>query len=286
MSGEQMKSVANIFEQMLAQVLSPGNTAISQLNLLSENDLQRIRQWNSHTPKLYDRTIHDAIHDQALSGPDREAVSAWDGSLTFSELDGLASKLACHLRMQGVGPEVRVALCFDKSVSSALFLLSLLSLSQRSRRPVQKYTMDYVEGICVRLCDDSGADSCKKWNIVAMLGVMKAGGAFVPLDPTHPTSRLQRLIESVKAAVVLCSPSRAEALRPIANTLIPLCADTLEGLSDPAEGVDLASGVTSQNAAYVLFTSGSTGEPKVCFQSVSNVEHEDKMRRPHEKLHF
>ncbi|OKP14387.1 Nonribosomal peptide synthetase 1 [Penicillium subrubescens] len=216
MSGEQMKSVANIFEQMLAQVLSPGNTAISQLNLFSENDLQRIRHWNSHTPKLYDRTIHDAIHDQALSGPDREAVSAWDGSLTFSELDGLASKLACHLRMQGVGPEVRVALCFDKS----------------------------------------------KWNIVAMLGVMKAGGAFVPLDPTHPTSRLQRLIESVKAAVVLCSPSRAEALRPIANTLIPLCADTLEGLSDPAEGVDLASGVTSQNAAYVLFTSGSTGEPK------------------------
>jgi hypothetical protein len=132
MSGEQMKSVANIFEQMLAQVLSPGNTAISQLNLFSENDLQRIRHWNSHTPKLYDRTIHDAIHDQALSGPDREAVSAWDGSLTFSELDGLASKLACHLRMQGVGPEVRVALCFDKSVSSALFLLSSLSLSQRS----------------------------------------------------------------------------------------------------------------------------------------------------------
>lgn len=98
-----------------------------------------------------------------------------------------------------------------------------------------------------------------------MLGVMKAGGAFVPLDPTHPTSRLQRLIESVKAAAVLCSPSRAEALRPISNVLIPLCAETLEGFSDPVEGVDLASGVTSQNAAYILFTSGSTGEPKVCF---------------------
>lgn len=96
-----------------------------------------------------------------------------------------------------------------------------------------------------------------------MLGVMKAGGAFVPLDPTHPTSRLQRLIESVKAVVVLCSPSRAEALRPISNILIPLCAETLEGF---VEGVDLASGVTSQNAAYVLFTSGSTGEPKVCFE--------------------
>ena len=131
MSGEQMKSVAHIFDQMLAQVLSPGNTAITQLNLFSENDLQRIRQWNSHTPELYDRTIHDAIHDQALSGPDREAVSAWDGSLTYAEPDALASKLACHLHTQGVGPEVRVALCFDKSVSSALILLWLSPLFQK-----------------------------------------------------------------------------------------------------------------------------------------------------------
>ncbi|KAJ5698546.1 hypothetical protein N7462_000551 [Penicillium macrosclerotiorum] len=223
MSGEHMKSVAHIFEQMLPKVLASETTAISQLNLFSENDWERIRKWNDHTPKLYDRCIHDAIRDQALSGPDREAVCAWDGSLTFAELDHLASKLACHLRMQGVGPEVRVALCFDKSAC---------------------------------------ADSCKKWNIVAMLGVMKAGGAFVPLDPTHPSSRLHRLIDSVKAPVVLCSPSRAETLRPIAHTVIPLCADTLDRFPDPTSGVDLASGVTSQNAAYVLFTSGSTGEPK------------------------
>lgn len=98
-----------------------------------------------------------------------------------------------------------------------------------------------------------------------MLGVMKAGGAFSPLDPTHPTSRLQGLIESVQASVVLCSERHAEKLRPIAKTLIPLCTETLDSLSDPVDSVDLASGVTSQNAAYVLFTSGSTGEPKVSF---------------------
>ena len=103
----------------------------------------------------------------------------------------------------------------------------------------------------------------QKWNIVAMLGVMKAGGAFVPLDPTHPTSRLQALIQSVQAPVVLSSHHLADKLRPIVKTVIPLCADTLDPLSDPAENVNLASGVTSQNAAYVLFTSGSTGEPKV-----------------------
>ena len=113
-----MKSVAHIFEQFLAKVLSPENPAVSKLNLFSENDWQRIRKWTSNTPQLQDRCIHEAIHDQALSGPDREAVCAWDGSFTYGELDTLASKLACHLRMQGVGPEVRVALLFDKSVSN------------------------------------------------------------------------------------------------------------------------------------------------------------------------
>jgi non-ribosomal peptide synthetase component F len=117
MSGDQMKSVANIFEQLLAKIHSDENTAISQLNLFSENDWQRIRKWNSTIPQLYDRCIHEAIHDQMMSGPEREAVCAWDGNLTFAELDHQASKLACHLRMQGVGPEIRVALCFDKSVS-------------------------------------------------------------------------------------------------------------------------------------------------------------------------
>ncbi|KAJ5118135.1 uncharacterized protein N7515_010358 [Penicillium bovifimosum] len=216
MSGDQMKTVASIFEQLLAKVLAAENTAISQLNLFSENDWQRIRKWNSTTLQLHDRCIHEAIHDQMLSGPDREAVCAWDGSFTYAELDHQASKLACHLRMQGVGPEIRVALCFEKS----------------------------------------------KWNIVAMLGVMKAGGAFVPLDPTHPTPRLQGLIESVQASVVLCSECLVEKLSGLVETLIPLCANTLDRLSDPANSVDLASGVTGQNAAYVLFTSGSTGEPK------------------------
>lgn len=121
MSGEQMKSVGHIFEQILAKVLfSSENTAISQLNLFSENDWQRVCKWNSHTPQLYDRCIHDAIHDHAVNGPDREAVCAWDGNFTYRELDEAAAKLACHLRMQGVGPEVRVGLCFDKSVGDKL----------------------------------------------------------------------------------------------------------------------------------------------------------------------
>ena len=97
-----------------------------------------------------------------------------------------------------------------------------------------------------------------------MLGVLKAGGAFVPLDPTHPTPRLQSLVRAVKAKVLLCSRSRVGALTGVAETLVPLDQDAIDDFSFPAEEVPQLPEVKGSNAAYVIFTSGSTGEPKVC----------------------
>lgn len=95
-----------------------------------------------------------------------------------------------------------------------------------------------------------------------MLGVLKAGGAFVPLEPTHPTTRLQGLVSTVQARVMLCSPLYSEHLKTVAETLIPLTQDTFDELSAEYEGTEPLPGVKSDNVAYVLFTSGSTGEPK------------------------
>ncbi|KAJ5642798.1 hypothetical protein N7490_006798 [Penicillium lividum] len=97
--------------------------------LLSKADMLKLEEWNRVVP---DR-------------PDAPAVCAWDGDLTYGELDALSSVLAAHLAERGVGPEIFVPLCFEKS----------------------------------------------RWTTVAMLGVMKAGGAFVLLDLSHPPARLR-----------------------------------------------------------------------------------------------
>ncbi|GLA80039.1 nonribosomal peptide synthase [Aspergillus tubingensis] len=216
MSTEHMKSVADYFEQILSRVLSAEDTAARDLNHFSDRDWSRVCNFNSTTPQAHDRCIHEVIHEQVLARPESEAVCAWDGSLTYQDLDVLSSQLAHHLHAHGVGPETCVALCFNKS----------------------------------------------KWNVVAMLGVMKAGGAFVPLDPTHPTSRLQSLVRAVKAKIMLCSRDRVGDLSGVAEMIIPLDQATIDEISLPAEDIPQLPDVRGHNAAYVIFTSGSTGEPK------------------------
>ncbi|KAL5045768.1 hypothetical protein BDW71DRAFT_208032 [Aspergillus fruticulosus] len=211
----QMESVARYFEHLLDQVLYSDDTAAVDAGYFLEHDWSRVCKFNSVMPETSDRCIHDVIGEQARLHPQREAVCAWDGSLTYGELDGLASELAYRLKAHGVLPETLVALCFDKS----------------------------------------------KWNIVAMLGVLKAGGAFVPLDPSHPTSRLRSLVESVNVNIMLCSRNRAELLSTVVKDLIPLDEQLFSKTSLPPGGY-LQQKVKSNNAAYLIFTSGSTGQPK------------------------
>lgn len=114
---EQVKSISNIFGNLLTNVLSPEHGTVADLSLFTERDWQRIRAWNESDLEVHERCIHDIIYDQVLLRPEQEAICAWDGSLTFKEFDQLATQLAYQLNMQGVGPEVLVPLCFDKSVS-------------------------------------------------------------------------------------------------------------------------------------------------------------------------
>lgn len=93
-----------------------------------------------------------------------------------------------------------------------------------------------------------------------MIAVLKAGGAFVPLDPSHPESRLQSLIQTVEATVVLCAPSHRDRLSRIVAVPVIAVDDPL--LAECTEET-FSSVVNGSNAAYVIFTSGSTGEPKV-----------------------
>ncbi|MFI1018279.1 amino acid adenylation domain-containing protein [Streptomyces sp. NPDC020965] len=97
--------------------------------------------------------------------------------------------------------------------------------------------------------------------VVAQLGVLKAGGAYLPIDPDHPASRVDLLLNTAAPTLILAHRDTAAALPECRPPVIHL--DVLD-LNDPdspvAEAPDIR--IRPDNLAYVMYTSGSTGKPK------------------------
>ncbi|KAL5343464.1 hypothetical protein BJX70DRAFT_170030 [Aspergillus crustosus] len=101
--------------------------------------------------------------------------------------------------------------------------------------------------------------SKSRWYPVAVLAVLKAGAAFVPLDPNHPENRLRQLVSDIEPTTLITTNtlySRAENLG--CHNLLAIDEVNLDE-KQPALSSTL---VNPDNAAYIIFTSGSTGKPK------------------------
>lgn len=96
--------------------------------------------------------------------------------------------------------------------------------------------------------------------VVAILAVFKAGGAYLPLDPSHPAPRLAFMIEDAAADVILTEERLRRRLPPTEAAVVLTDGDARVIAAESAE--NLARSVRADNLAYVIYTSGSTGRPK------------------------
>jgi non-ribosomal peptide synthetase component F len=96
--------------------------------------------------------------------------------------------------------------------------------------------------------------------VVGLLGILKAGGAFAPLDPAYPKERLAAHLQDTQVPVLLTQQHLVESLPQQGAHLIALDADWEAIASQSVENP--ASNVTSDSLAYVIYTSGPTGQPK------------------------
>ena len=96
---------------------------------ISEYDRNRLRDWNREMPPLVNSLVHDQIENQAECHPHNEAVCAWDGTLTYEELNQRANTLASSLAAAGVQVGDYVPLLFEKS---KWYIVSILAVSSSS----------------------------------------------------------------------------------------------------------------------------------------------------------
>lgn len=94
-------------------------------------------------------------------------------------------------------------------------------------------------------------------SVIGMLGILKAGAAYVPLDPNYPAERLEFMRQDSELVVLLTTSALAGRLANFGRPIIVLDSE----LSESTENV-VTPGCTSRNLAYVIYTSGSTGHPK------------------------
>lgn len=95
---------------------------------------------------------------------------------------------------------------------------------------------------------------------MGLLGILKAGGAFVPLDPAYPQERLAFILSDSQVSVLLIQQKLVSKLpKHEARTI---CLDTDWKVISQVEEKNPISSSIPENLAYVIYTSGSTGKPK------------------------
>ncbi|KAF5646389.1 peramine synthetase [Fusarium sp. NRRL 52700] len=178
-------------------------------------DLDQVWEWNQSVPEEISRCVHDIVRERALLQPSAPAICAWDGDLTYAELDRLADGLASHLIGLGVSHGAIIPLCFEKSM----------------------------------------------WTTVSILAVLKAGAAFVVLDPSIPEQRLRTILGQTKAQLVVTSKAHEALSQRFAPQVVALGAHMIQELNEKEyQRPNIRPSPSS--TMYLVFTSGSTGTPK------------------------
>ncbi|WP_420714784.1 amino acid adenylation domain-containing protein, partial [Roseateles sp. SL47] len=143
-------------------------------------------------------------------------------------------------------------------------VLSYAELNERANRVAHRLLALGIEpDDRVAICMSRGVEM-----VVGVLGILKSGAAYVPLDPAYPAARLAYMLSDCEPAVVLTEQALVSAVREVTPTgvalLVPDGEDGALLQAQPVVDPDTRRrhGLHSRHLAYIIYTSGSTGQPK------------------------
>ena len=152
---ETIDRMVQQYQVLVAAAVGEPERSISSLPLLAEEERQKtVIQWND-TARAYDRArlVHHLFEAQAEQRPDATAVVLGDRRWSYGELNQRANQLARHLRRQGVGPEVRVGICLERSPELVMAVLGVMKAGGAYVPLDPAYSKDAAERLKFVLAD-------------------------------------------------------------------------------------------------------------------------------------
>ncbi|WP_245884551.1 non-ribosomal peptide synthetase [Tumebacillus permanentifrigoris] len=213
---ETVEKLLESLETMLVGIVEQPDSDLLGLPVLSALERQRVLHGLNDTSVDYgpEECIHTMFERQVAKTPDAVALVFEGQVLTYRQLNERANQVAHYLVRSGVGPDVRVGVCMDRSLEM----------------------------------------------LIAIYGVLKTGGVYVPVDPYHPAERMAFTMEDSQVPLMLTQKRWLEQLPNAGFELI--CLDT-EWTKFAEESTENPGGTFSpDNMISILYTSGSTGKPK------------------------
>ena len=216
----RIEAIAHHYLRLLRAIVATPDEPLETIDLLSaEERTAALHSSNETAQAVPITTLPQLFRTQAARTPDAVAVMYRAESLTYAAVQEKAGRLAGLLRRVGVGPDVVVAVCVERSLDL----------------------------------------------VIAVLGVLEAGGAYVAVDPRYPSQRIAYMLEDSGAAVVLAQSRTLSRVQGAGRQTI--CVDDWMLENEPGEtSLDHDAGggdvVGPAHLAYLLYTSGSTGRPK------------------------
>ncbi|SLM50068.1 putative Multi-domain non-ribosomal peptide synthetase [Nitrospira japonica] len=214
-SPDRVKRLAEHLDVVLDELMAQPQGRLAGIEVVGPEERQQVvREWNA-TARAYGTAapVPALIYGQVQRTPAAVAVRCEEQTLSYGALWRRSAALAVELQRHGVGPDVLVGICAERSLEL----------------------------------------------VVGLLGILQAGGAYVPIDPSYPAERIAYMLGDAAPGVLLTQPTLRGHLPPFAGRCLDL--PTTEPAASAARA-PLPTAVRLEHLAYTIYTSGSTGRPK------------------------
>ncbi|KAI0855373.1 peptide synthetase [Xylaria cubensis] len=125
-SSRQADAIVSAFAAAVKNIIANPECLVGDIELASDKDREQILHWDINKFQTENKCVHQLFRSTALSVPDKEAIYAWDGRLTYGELEIMTNTLSQRLLSLSVQPEEIIPLCFEKSIWGIVAMLGVM----------------------------------------------------------------------------------------------------------------------------------------------------------------